>query len=68
MTTPETVDALLKVFAGTVNHELVASLNRAGASAVGLSGIDAFLTEAEQMDPCGPEGPMRYQVLLPAGC
>src|SRR5262245_61479871 len=51
VTTPETVDALLKVFAGTVNHELVASLNRAGALAVGLSGIDAFLVEAEPMDP-----------------
>lgn len=51
VTTPETVDALLKVFAGTVNHELVASLNRAGARAVGLTGIDAFLVEAEQMDP-----------------
>ena len=51
VTTPEIVDALLKVFAGAVNHELVASLNRAGASAVGLSGIDAFLIEAEQMDP-----------------
>jgi acetylglutamate kinase len=51
VTTPETVDALLKVFAGSVNHELVASLNRAGAKAVGLSGIDAFLMEAEQMDP-----------------
>jgi acetylglutamate kinase len=34
-----------------VNHELVASLNRAGALAVGLSGIDALLAEAEQMDP-----------------
>ena len=51
VTTPETVDAVLKVFAGAVNHELVASLNRAGALAVGLSGIDAFLVEAEQMDP-----------------
>jgi acetylglutamate kinase len=51
VTTPETVDAVLKVFAGTVNHELVALLNRAGAQAVGLSGIDAFLVEAEQMDP-----------------
>lgn len=50
VTTPETVDALLKVFAGSVNHELVASLNAAGALAVGLSGIDAFLVEAEQMD------------------
>ena len=51
VTTPETVDAVLKVFTGSVNHELVASLNRAGARAVGLSGIDAFLVEAEQMDP-----------------
>jgi acetylglutamate kinase len=45
------VDAVLKVFAGSVNHDLVASLNRAGALAVGLSGIDALLVEAEQMDP-----------------
>jgi acetylglutamate kinase len=45
------VDAVLKVFAGSVNHELVASLNRAGALAVGLSGIDALLAEAEEMDP-----------------
>jgi acetylglutamate kinase len=51
VTGPEVVDAVLKVFAGSVNHELVASLNRAGATAVGLSGIDAFLVEAEQMDP-----------------
>jgi len=51
VTTPETLDAVLKVFAGSVNHELVASLNRAGALAVGLSGIDAFLVEAEQMAP-----------------
>ncbi len=51
VTTPETVDALLKVFAGSVNHELVAGLNRAGALAVGISGIDGLLTEAEQMDP-----------------
>ena len=51
VTGPETIDAVLKVFAGTVNHELVAALNRAGASAVGLSGIDACLVEAEQMDP-----------------
>jgi len=51
VTTPEIVDALLKVFAGTVNPELIASLNRAGSLAVGLSGIDSFLVEAEQMDP-----------------
>ncbi len=51
VTGPDTVDAVLKVFAGSVNSELVASLNRAGALAVGLSGIDALLVEATQMDP-----------------
>jgi len=51
VTSPETLDAVLKVFAGSVNHQLVASLNRAGALAVGLSGIEAFLVEAEQLDP-----------------
>lgn len=51
VTGPDTIDAVLKVFAGTVNHELVAALNRAGALAVGLTGIDALLAEAEQMDP-----------------
>ena len=51
VTSPEVIDAVLKVFAGSVNHELVAALNRAGALAVGLSGIDALLAEAEQMNP-----------------
>ena len=51
VTTPEAVDAVLKVFTGSVNHELVAALNGAGALAVGLSGIDALLAEAELMDP-----------------
>ena len=49
VTTPEVIDAVLKVLAGSVNHELVASLISAGAMAVGISGIDACLTEAEQM-------------------
>jgi acetylglutamate kinase len=51
VTTPEVVDALLKVFAGSVNHELVASLVAAGANPVGLTGIDAALVEAEQLKP-----------------
>jgi acetylglutamate kinase len=51
VTTPETVDAVLKVFAGSVNHTLVASFVAGGAKAVGLSGIDAALAVAEQMDP-----------------
>lgn len=49
VTTPEVVDAILKVFAGTVNHELVASLVAAGALPVGLTGIDAALTEAVRL-------------------
>jgi acetylglutamate kinase len=49
VTTPEILDAVLKVFAGTVNKELVAALIAAGAPAVGLSGMDALLTEACRM-------------------
>lgn len=48
---PEVMDAVLKVFAGSVNHQLVASLVQAGSKAVGLSGIDAALTETETLDP-----------------
>jgi acetylglutamate kinase len=42
---------VLKVFAGSVNHEFVASFVKAGAMAVGLTGIDALLAEAEQLRP-----------------
>jgi acetylglutamate kinase len=51
VTSPEVVDAVLKVFAGSVNKELVASLIAAGAPAVGLSGIDGALAVAEPLDP-----------------
>ena len=51
VTTPETLDAVLKVLAGSVNQELVAAFVAAGVRAVGLSGVDASLTEAETMDP-----------------
>lgn len=51
VTTPETLDAVLKVLAGSVNQELVAAFIAAGARAVGLSGVDACLTEAETMSP-----------------
>jgi acetylglutamate kinase len=47
VTTEETIDAVLKVLAGTVNTQLVAAL---GAKAVGLTGIDAGLATAEQLD------------------
>lgn len=49
VTTPEVIDAVLKVFAGTVNHTLVASLVRAGADPVGLSGVDSALVECEAL-------------------
>jgi acetylglutamate kinase len=48
VTTEETIDAVLKVLAGTVNTQLVAAL---GGKAVGLTGIDAGLATAEQLDP-----------------
>lgn len=51
VTSPDVIDAVLKVFAGSVNKELVASLVAAGAPAVGLSGIDGSLAEARQMNP-----------------
>ena len=49
VTTPEVLDAVLKVFAGSVNQELVAALVACGARAVGLTGMDALLTEAQRM-------------------
>ena len=49
VTTPEVLDAVLKVLAGSVNRALVAALIAAGVNAVGLSGMDALLTEAEPM-------------------
>ena len=51
VTTPEVLDAVLKVLAGTVNHELVSAFVAAGTRPVGLSGLDASLAVAEQLDP-----------------
>jgi acetylglutamate kinase len=51
VTTDDTIDAVLKVLAGTVNTQLVAALGGAGAKAVGLTGIDAGLATAEQLNP-----------------
>lgn len=49
VTTPEVLDAVVKVLAGSVNQELVSAFIASGAPAVGLSGMDALLTEARQM-------------------
>ena len=66
VTPPETLDAVVKVVAGSVNHELVAAFVEAGAPAVGLSGVDAGLVEAEPLDAAlGAVGrPVRAQADL----
>jgi len=51
VTTPETIDAVLKVLAGSVNKQLTAAMIQAGARAVGLSGVDGCLVEAELLRP-----------------
>jgi acetylglutamate kinase len=49
VTTPDVLDAVLKVFAGSVNQELVAAFIANDVPAVGLSGMDGLLTEAKQL-------------------
>ncbi len=51
VTTPETLEAVVKILAGQVNTELVAVLVRAGARAVGLTGADDGLVRAVRMAP-----------------
>jgi acetylglutamate kinase len=51
VTTPEVLDAVVKVFAGSVNTQLVAAFRDAGALPVGLTGLDAGLVDAEQLAP-----------------
>ena len=51
VTTHHTIDAVLKVLAGTVNTHFVAALAMAGVRAVGLTGVDAGLATAEELDP-----------------
>ncbi len=51
VTTPEVLDAVVKVFAGSVNTNLVAAFRAAGARPVGLTGLDAGLVDAEPLNP-----------------
>jgi len=51
VTTPEIIDAVVKVFAGSVNTQLVGAFRRAGARPVGLTGLDAGLVDAEVLSP-----------------
>ncbi len=50
VTTPEVLDAVLKVFAGSVNSQLVSAFRAAGARPVGLTGLDSGLVEAEPLN------------------
>lgn len=47
VTDSETIDIVTQVLAGKVNKNLVKQLNLAGGNAIGLSGLDAGLIEAE---------------------
>jgi acetylglutamate kinase len=51
VTTDEVIDAVVKVFAGSVNAQLVAAFRAAGANPVGLSGLSGKLVDAVQLDP-----------------
>jgi acetylglutamate kinase len=51
VTSPDVIDAVVKVFAGSVNAQLVTAFRAAGTLPVGLSGISAGLVDAVQMDP-----------------
>jgi acetylglutamate kinase len=51
VTTPDVIDAVVKVFAGSVNAALVTAFRRAGASPVGLSGLSGGLVDAEILNP-----------------
>jgi acetylglutamate kinase len=51
VTTDEVIDAVVKVFAGSVNAQLVTAFRAAGARPVGLSGLSGGLVDAVQLDP-----------------
>ena len=49
----ETMDIVQMVLCGKVNNDLVATLNRAGGSAVGLCGLDGGMLQAVRMNRDG---------------
>jgi acetylglutamate kinase len=51
VTDAETIDIVRMALVGKVNREIVASVNRLGSYAVGLSGEDAGLIRVDQRDP-----------------
>ena len=78
LTTAETLDGVVKVFAGTVNHQLLAALHQAGVHAAGISGVDGGCLEAEKLTGEGGQdwgyvgritkvNPRLWEVLLAGG-
>ncbi len=51
VTTEESMDVVRMVLTGQVNQELVAEMNKHGNMAVGISGADAGIIKACQVDP-----------------
>lgn len=51
VTDDETMEVVAMVLRGKVNREIVSTIQRHGAAAVGLSGIDADLLRAEKLPP-----------------
>ena len=50
VTDSETIDVVTEVLAGKINKNLVKQLNLAGGEAIGLSGLDASMIEAEPIN------------------
>ncbi len=51
ITDEKTLDVVMMVFAGKINTEILSSLRRAGAEAVGISGIDGGIINAVKRPP-----------------
>jgi acetylglutamate kinase len=49
VTNAETVDVVEMVLAGSINKSIVAAINRAGGTAIGLSGKDGSLVQARKL-------------------
>ncbi|MEG2000859.1 MAG: acetylglutamate kinase [Evtepia sp.] len=49
-TDAETMEIVQQVLCGKINKDLVATINRAGAKAVGLCGMDGMLLQAKKLD------------------
>lgn len=55
VTSPQVLDAAIKVMAGSVNHELLASFSVAGVRACGISGVDGGCLVARRAKGQGPD-------------